>query len=128
MNNKPITPKMHGLIDYGFAAIQLIAPELLGLNKKAKKMYAVLGANLLAYNAVTDHPVGLKPEISYETHHKIDLANVAMMAAATMYPGIQKDKRALTFHIGFVAVAALNVLLTNWEADPHQVTDVQHLK
>jgi hypothetical protein len=119
MNKKPITPKMHGLIDYGFAAIQLLAPELLGLNKKAKKVYAFFGTNLIAYNALTDHPVAVKPEISYETHHKIDVANVAILAASTLYDGIRKDKRAVAFHLGFVVLAAINVLLTDWKADSH---------
>jgi len=78
---------------------------------------AFFGTNLIVYNALTDHPVAVKPEISYETHHKIDIVNVAILAAATMYAGIRKDKHALTFHIGSVALLAVNVLLTDWKAD-----------
>jgi hypothetical protein len=116
MSNQPITPKAHGLIDYGFAALQWLAPELLGFDNKIIKLYKVLGLNLLAYNSVTDHPVAAKPLISYHTHHQIDTANVAMLALLTAYKGIRKNKRVLAFHVGFVALGAINVLLTDWKA------------
>jgi uncharacterized membrane protein len=128
MNKKPITPKMHGFIDYGFATMQLATPELLGFNKKAKRVYRLLSAQVFGYSALTDYPLGIKPVLSYETHHKIDIANVALMAAAAMYRGINKDKRTLAFHLGFVALAAVNVLLTDWKADPHAREDIRHWK
>lgn len=117
MNTKPISPKIHGLNDYGFAAALLFAPSIFGFNKKAKKLYALLGTNLFLYNAITDHPVSVKRLISYDTHHKIDPINVAGLALPTLYKGIRKDKKALAFHIGFVTLAAINVLLTDWNAD-----------
>jgi hypothetical protein len=119
MNKRPITPKMHGLIDYGFAAAQLVAPEVLGFNKKAKTLYRLFSAHLFTYSALTDYPMGIKPVLSYKAHHKIDIGNVAVLAAVTLYDGIKKDKRALPFHIGMVALAMVNVLLTDWKADPH---------
>ena len=64
-----------------------------------------------------DHPVAVKPEISYETYHTIDIVNVAILARLQCMAGIRKDKRALTFHIGSVASPAINVLLTDWKAD-----------
>ncbi len=60
MNPKPISPTKHGLIDYAFATMLLFGPDLLGFNKKAKTFYKGLGVSLLAYNALTDHPVSIK--------------------------------------------------------------------
>jgi hypothetical protein len=34
MNSKPVTPAMHGIIDYVFSGIQLAAPPLFGLSKQ----------------------------------------------------------------------------------------------
>ncbi len=120
MSTKPFSPKQHGLNDYGFVALQLLVPPLLGFNKKAVKLYRFLGFNLLTYNALTDTPVGIRPVISYQTHKKIDIANVAGLAAATLLPVIRKEKKVLAFHLGFVALAAVNILLTDWDADTHQ--------
>jgi hypothetical protein len=88
----------------------------LGFDKKTIRLYKILGLNLLAYNALTDHPVAVKRLISYNNHHKIDGANVALLALLTAHKSIRKNKRVLTFHVGFVALAAINVLLTDWKA------------
>ena len=37
MRTKPITPFMHGIIDYGFVVSLLLIPSLIGLNKKQNK-------------------------------------------------------------------------------------------
>jgi hypothetical protein len=116
--SKPITPKLHGLIDYGFSAVQAFVPTLLGVNKKAVKLYQATAINLLVYNIVTDHPVSAKSLIAYKTHYKIDVANVAGLALLTFYKGIRKDKKTLAFHVALVALAAANVLLTDWDAKP----------
>jgi hypothetical protein len=118
MISKPITPILHGLIDYGFSAVQAFVPALLGVNKKAAKLYQATAINLLAYNALTDHPVSIKPIIPYKTHFKTDVVNVAGLALLTLYKGIRKDKKALAFHVALVTLAAANVLLTNWDAKP----------
>ena len=51
---------------------------------------AFFGKNLTLYNALTDHPVAVKPEISYETYHTIDIMNVDILAVATCMPALEK--------------------------------------
>jgi hypothetical protein len=70
MNSKPISPTMHGAMDYALASVLLLAPSALGLSKKAVKSYKTLGINLLTYNALTDFPAGIKPLMSLQTHKK----------------------------------------------------------
>jgi hypothetical protein len=114
MNPRPITPKAHGLIDYGFTAVQLLAPALLGVNHKAANLYRVLGLNLLSYNAITKHQAAVKPFISYNAHHQIDRGNVGFIALLAALPFVRKDKKALAFHAAFLGLALLNVVLTDW--------------
>jgi len=118
MNAKPITPKMHGVMDYALASVLLLGPPALGLNNKATNVYRGLAANLFTYNALTDYPAGLKPVISLRTHKKVDIANLVTFAAAFFLKGIRQDKKALAFHAGVTAVAVSNVLLTDWDALP----------
>lgn len=72
MTHQPVTPTAHGLIDYGFGAIQLAAPSALGLNAPTKKAYQLLGIGFLAVNAFTDTPVGIKPVLSFQQHQTMD--------------------------------------------------------
>lgn len=116
MNAKPITLQMHGILDYALAATMLVGPPALGINKKAANISRGMAANLVSYNAMTDYSVGLKPVISVRTHKKIDYGNLATMAAAFFYGAIKKDKKALAFHAGITALAAANVLFTDWES------------
>lgn len=120
MKNKPISPLAHGLIDYGFVATQLVLPPLLGVNKKAVKLFRFLGVNLGTYNALTAHGAAIKPLIPFQTHYKIDYGNVAGLALLTLHKSIRKDKKALLFHSLFVALAAANVLLTDWKESSTQ--------
>jgi hypothetical protein len=116
MNNKPVTPAMHGIIDYVFSGIQLAAPPLLGLNKTAAGTYMALGAGFLAVNALTDTPVAIKPVLSFETHQKADTGFLAGLALLTAPRFIRNDKRALVFHFSFLAVAVTHYILTDYKA------------
>jgi len=113
---KLISPKQHGYADYGFAAALLFTPAVLGMNTKAQKIYAALGCNVIAINSVTDHGSAIKPLLSIETHQKIDMANIALLYGLFTVDPIQKDKKALAFHIGLTALATLNVLMTDYKA------------
>lgn len=115
MNKKPISPTLHGAMDYALASVLLLAPSVLGLSKKTVKTYRALGINLLTYNALTDFPAGIKPWMSLQTHKKIDYGNLATFAMMTMRNGIRNDKKALAFHAGVSAIAVANLLLTDWD-------------
>lgn len=72
--------------------------------------------NLAVYNALTDQALALKKVIPYKSHYRIDVGNVALPALLTLHKSIRSDKRALRFHQGLVALAALNILITDRKA------------
>lgn len=115
MNTKPISPKMHGVIDYALVACLLTAPAIMGLSKKVKTIYTVEALVLLGYIAVTNHPTAVKPIIPFETHGKIDPFNVAQFAVQTVTKPFRKDRKAQLFNIAFTTVAGLVVALTDWK-------------
>ena len=116
MNTKPITPFLHGVIDYVFSAVQLIGPFSLGLNANTIKTYQLLGGSFLATNALTDTPVGIQPALSFQSHQKVDAAFLTGAAALTLVDYIRKDKSALTFHLAFLSLTLANYLLTDYKA------------
>lgn len=116
MDTKPVTPKLHAIIDYVFSGIQMAAPLLLGLNRKAATTYGALGAGFLAINALTDTPAGLKHFLSFKKHQKADQSFLAGLSLLSFANYIRRDKRARNFHLGFLAAAIAHYILTDYNA------------
>lgn len=114
MNTRPITPKAHGIIDYVISSVLLAAPTLLGANSKAAKAYGAISAGMTALNAFTDTPAGVKKGIPFKGHQKVDLALLTGLSLLSFAGFIRKDKRALRFHLGFLAVTTLYYILTEY--------------
>ncbi|MFP5438981.1 MAG: hypothetical protein ACLGH8_14455 [Bacteroidia bacterium] len=112
---KPITPKQHGIIDYGFAAGLLFLPRLLKANPKAVKIYDALACNVIAINGSTDNRVGFASLIPVKTHQKIDFANLTLLYGLFTSKAINKDRKALGFHSALTGLATLHVLLTDYD-------------
>jgi hypothetical protein len=125
---KPIDSKTHGIIDYVFGGIQLIGPSLIGMNKEARITYQMLSTAFTGVNVLTDTPVGLKKVISMKGHQTADITFLAGMAALTASSMIKDDKKALTFHLGFLGLALVNYVLTDYSNKSEQLeNDFQSL-
>lgn len=77
---KPISPKVHGLIDYTLASSLLVLPSVLGFSSSVQKLYAAEGLGLLVYVVLTDQPAAVKPWIPFPVHGKIDPFNIGQFA------------------------------------------------
>ena len=113
--NKPITPQVHGIIDYAFAGLLCGMPAAIGLNGFCRKTYCAVGSNFLGVNSLTDTPVGIKPVFSMKSHQKLDAVTLAGLAALTLAKPIRNDKKALSFHLGFLGIAVAHYLLTDYD-------------
>jgi len=114
MKKKPITPAVHGLIDYAYAIALYVAPGLIGCNKKTVSLFRGLAIEVFLYGAITRQPVALFPLIPMRVHKLIDVANLSGMAVLTGYQGVRKNRKALVFNLGMVALGITSVLLTQW--------------
>lgn len=112
---KPIDAKLHGMLDYGFAAMNLVVPMLLKLPVQTRNIYAGLAGTLASVNAVTDTPVGVKPLLSLKNHQKADLSLLGTMALLTLSKPIREHKPSLYFHLGTFAAALTQYLLTDFD-------------
>jgi len=106
------------VLDYVFSGVQLAAPGLLKLNTNAARTYQVLGAGYTLVNALTDTRAGIKHLIPFKTHQRVDLGLLAGMSLLSLVSYIRKDKKALGFHLGFLALAVTNYLLTDYNQRP----------
>lgn len=119
MKDGPVSPRLHGLIDYGLVASLLVLPTALGFSKRVRRLYATEAAALLVYVAVTDHPTAVVPLIPFRTHGKIDPFNVLNFGAHSLLPAFREDKRAQLFNAVFTAIAGATVALTDWDGPTH---------
>jgi hypothetical protein len=111
---KPIDAKLHGMLDYGFAAINLVGPALLNLPTQTKNIYAGLAGTLASVNAVTDTPVGVKPVLSFKNHQKADLSLLGGLALLSFAKPIRQHKPSLYFHLGVFAAVLTQFVLTDF--------------
>jgi len=114
MKRKPITPAIHGLVDYAFAAALFAVPGLMGCNKKTVQLYRGLALEVFMYGALTRQPLGVLPMIPMKVHKLIDVANLSGLSVLTGYKGIRKNPKAVGFNLGMVALGITTVLLTQW--------------
>lgn len=117
MNTKPVSPKVHAIIDYALVGSLLTLPSILRMNKAARIIYAAEALLLLPYMAVTKSPVAVKGLIPFKIHGKIDPFNVAQFALQSLLKPFRKGKKELAFNLAFTAIAGLTVLLTDWNGN-----------
>lgn len=117
MNKKPIGPKLHGALDYGVAALELAAPSLLKLNKKASTISYALAATKSIINSLTDHPLSLKPLIPFRVHGQLDAALLPAVLVAPWATKAVKQPIAKAYFITLFSLALTTVLFTDFRAN-----------
>jgi hypothetical protein len=111
---KPITPAMHGTIDYVMGTALFAAPTLLGINQKAARNYRRTASLITALNAMTDTPAGIRKMVPMKVHQAADASVLAGLALATTAKSVRTDKKALIFHCAFFAMALTQYMLTDY--------------
>ena len=118
---KVISPKVHGVIDYGHAAFFFGFALLCRKRNKAAAFAALgTGAFILVESLLTDYPLGVKPVISFETHGKMD---AAFASSSWMIPkmfGFSGTKEAKVFEMNSVLEAGV-VGMTDFSSDRAQL-------
>jgi hypothetical protein len=105
----------HAVLDYlTVAAFAFFAGYHLGRNNRAATTAIVNGAAVLGASMFTDYPGSLARLIPFETHGKIDVAQMSMAAGMPLLLGFAGDSAALPFYM-----QAINELLvvraTDWQ-------------
>jgi hypothetical protein len=114
--NKPIGPKAHGAIDYGFVTLQALAPSLFGLKGPAQVLYYPFAGMQGVLNALTDHPLGLKRVVPLRVHGQLETPFVPALLVLPWVTGALKQRNARRYFLSFFGIAAANYLLTDYKA------------
>jgi hypothetical protein len=123
---KPISPRMHGILDYLTAGALLALPRALGWGAPATKLVTGAALGTLAYSALTRYELALVKVLPLKAHLALDSASAALFAAAPFLLPAESSgtKRALA-GIGLFELAV--VLLTR-TISPYPVQPLSSLK
>ena len=110
---KPISPTVHGVIDYLSSATFAAAPSLFGFRDgTASRLARSLGATYTGLSLATAYRLGAVKKVPFPAHLAADAALGVGLAAAPWALGFARDRRARNFFLGMAAVSAVVVALT----------------
>jgi hypothetical protein len=112
--NKPISKNIHGVIDYSYALIVPLLPEIIGfkMQKAASALCRSLGAGALAYTVVTKARWGLFPVLPLKKHLLVDFSVSCFALAAPWLLGFAHKKSATMAVLATGALGLAASLLT----------------
>lgn len=115
MDERPITPTVHGAIDHGFAA-NLLTPTLLGLTGPAKAICYGFAAAQGPMNAPTDHPLAIEKVVPFRTHGELEAPLLPAILLLPLAIGAFKQRNARLDFGAYSAAAMANSFLTDCNA------------
>ncbi len=118
MERKPITPALHGLIDYGFGVVNLAVPALLGLTGAARVIPAAWAAAQGTLNAFTDQRYAVHRVVPFAIHGRLESFGLPTLAVTTVASGALKQPRARFFFAVLFVALVTNYMLTDYKATP----------
>jgi hypothetical protein len=114
---KPISPRVHGLLDYTTSGAVALAPRVVPMPKKAQRLFESLAAGYTGLSAVTDYPLGVKRVAPFKAHGAAELVIAAMLPAMPWVLGFADNKAARNLCFALTGLTLVVAALTDWEAD-----------
>ena len=117
---KPISPRMHGVLDYATVAATVAAPKLLDFPEPAARLCYALAGGYAGLSALTDYPLSLKRAVPFKAHGAAEGVIGLALPALPWALGFAGHRAARAFCFGLTAVTAVVAALTDWngrEAD-----------
>ena len=115
---KPISLRLHGIIDYLTVPLLLLAGPFLGFRDLAGQITSTLAGAVLVYAAGTAYPLGLVKLVPLAGHRAIDAILGIFMIAAPWLFGFVEVAPARNFFVAFGIFSLIVVVLTDWSEAP----------
>jgi hypothetical protein len=114
---KPISPRIHGMIDYTTSAAVAAAPAMFDMPKPAKALFGTLAATYTGISAFTNYPMSVKRAIPFKAHGAAELLSAAALPAMPWVLGFSRNRAARNLCFGLAAMTVLVAALTDWDAE-----------
>lgn len=105
---QPISPTVHGLLDYAVAAVALIVPRVLRWPPRTRSLLTAAAMVSTANNLLTDHGVSVARKIPVISHANADVFSglTLIIAAATRHRRAPRAARWATVAMGVYQIAS----------------------
>lgn len=117
MRKKPISPTMHGVLDYATSAAVAIVPHAMNFPKPAKRLCESLAVGYTGLSAFTNYPTSVKRAVPFKIHGAAELAIAAALPAMPWVLGFAKHRAARNLCFGLAATTLVVAALTDWDSD-----------
>jgi hypothetical protein len=115
--NRPISPTLHGVLDYATVATTLLAPRLLAFPEPATRACDLLAGSYLGLSLLTDYPLAAKRAIPFKAHGAAEVGSGLVIPTLPWAFGFADHRAARNFFLGLTAVTAVVAALTDWDAE-----------
>lgn len=112
---KPISPELHGVLDYATAAATAAAPRVFGFPEAAERLCYALAGGYGALSAVTDYPLAVRRTVPFKAHGAAEAMVGLALPALPWALGFAKHRPARNFFLGLTALTFVVAALTDWE-------------
>ncbi len=111
----PISPTLHGIIDYSTSSAAAVAPKLLDFPEEAAAASYALAGGVSGLAATTrSSGAAVRPLVPLKAHGLSDVALGLARPALPWLLGFSKNTAARNFFLGLGAMTLVVTALTNW--------------
>jgi len=111
---KPISPAVHGVLDYLTCLFFAAAPALFGLTGAYATVCYILAGGYLVISLLTNMPLGAVKVLPFWLHGKLELVSGPVFIASPWLFGFAENTTARNLFVGAGIVFLLVYSLTQW--------------
>lgn len=115
--NRPISPALHGVLDYATVVTTAAAPQLFGFPDTASRLCYTLAGGYLGLSALTDYPLSVKRVVPFKAHGAAEAVSGLALPALPWALGFARHRAARNFFLGLTAVTFVVAALTDWDEE-----------
>jgi hypothetical protein len=116
--SRPITPRQHGLLDYGLAAANILGPRALGVSPRARRLFRVFGLLQGGLNAVTVQPTAVEKVVPFALHGVLKKNSAPIYFGLPLLLGLHREGKARAWWLVVGAALVVVYRMTDWDATP----------
>lgn len=118
---KPISPTVHGALDYLTCAFFALAPTLFDLDGTYATVCYVLAGGYLVISLLTNMPLGAARVIPFPVHGKLELVSgLVFIASPWLFGFANENETARNLFVGAGLVFLVVYFLTDWYAQTRE--------
>ena len=114
---QPISPRVHGILDYATSAAVATAPFVFKFPPPARALFSSLAAGYTGLSSVTNYPLSAKRVVPFKAHGATELAIAAALPFMPRVLGFERHGAARNLCYGLTALTLVVAALTDWNAE-----------